>query len=66
MKEKCAKAVDYPSGVGRDTQVNDLGEVTGASVWKGTSKELVKIHVNSLIYLFSPATSVSVNEKIVM
>ena len=55
LKEKYSKAIDYPIGLVKEVIHNDLGEVTNASVWKGSSKELVKRHVNSLIYLFSPA-----------
>ena len=35
-------------------QVNDLGEVTGATILKGRYREIVKRHVNSLILLLSP------------
>lgn len=59
LKEKHMKAGDYPMGVVRDIQVNDLDEVTGATVFKGRSRELVKRHVNSLILLMRPVAESS-------
>ena len=63
LKEKFTKAIDYPLGVVREIVVNDLDEVTGATVLKGKSKELVKRHVNSLVYLFSPHVDVLENKS---
>jgi len=54
LKEKHAKASDYPMGRVRSIVTNDIDEVTGATVLKGRTGELVNRHVNSLIYLFSP------------
>ena len=47
------KAADFPMGVVQNLQVNDLGDVTGATILKGRSREIVKRHVNSLILLLS-------------
>ena len=54
LKEKHTKAADYPMGIVRKIQVNDLDEVTGATILKGKSREIVTRHVNSLILLLSP------------
>ena len=64
LKEKFTKAIDYPMGTVKEVVKNELGEITGAFVWKGRTKELVKRHVNSLIYLFSPSHDALVSDDV--
>ena len=53
LKETFTKPNDYPMGVVKEAQINDLGEVTGALILKGKSKELVKHHASVIIPLLS-------------
>jgi hypothetical protein len=51
LKETNLKPSNYPMGLIKQVQVNDLGEVTGALVFKGTTRELVKRHSSVIIPL---------------
>ena len=47
------KPTNFPLAIVREIVENRLGEVTSASIFKGSSRELVKRHVTSLIPLLS-------------
>ena len=49
IKEPLLKCLNYPMGIIREVTKNSLGEVTEALVYKGSTKELIRRHVNSLI-----------------
>ena len=51
IKEPLLKPTNFPMGIVKEIKVNSFGEVTGATVLKGKSKELTKRHVSSLIPL---------------
>ena len=53
LKDNFLKAQNYPMGIVKKIITNDISEVTGALVFKGGTKELVKRHVTSLIPLLS-------------
>jgi hypothetical protein len=53
LKEKHLKPSNYPMGIVKDIQRNVQNEVTGVTVLKGKTNEVVKRHVNSLIPLMS-------------
>ena len=50
-KGSIIKTTNFPMSIVREVQVNSLGEVTGATIMKGKSREIVKRHVSSLIPL---------------
>ncbi|XP_064097667.1 uncharacterized protein LOC135209048 [Macrobrachium nipponense] len=51
IKEPLLKPTNFPMGIVKEIKVNSLGEVTGATVLKGKSREETKRHVSSLIPL---------------
>ena len=53
LKESFTKPHDYPMGLVKEIQVNDLGEVTGATIMKGKTRELVKRHSSVIIPLLT-------------
>lgn len=53
LKEKHQKAQNYPMGIVVEVFSNNLGEVTGVKVRKGSNREIVKRHVTSVIPLLS-------------
>ena len=53
LKEAFTKPSNYPMGLVKDVEVNSLGEVTGASILKGSTGELVKRHSSVLIPLLT-------------
>ena len=53
LKEPNTKMNHYPMGLVKALQTNDLGEVTGATVLKGSSRELVKRHSSTIIPLLT-------------
>ena len=57
LKEKFTKPYKYPLGVVVDLQENELGEVAGAVVKKGSTNEYVKCHSSSLIPLLCCETT---------
>ena len=48
LKEVNTKPSHYPLALMKETVVNDLGEITGAIVFKGKSRESVKRHSSLL------------------
>ena len=48
LREDFCKPVNYPMGIIKDVIINDINEVTGATVMKG-NRELVKRHCSTLI-----------------
>ena len=54
LKEDFTKPYNYPMAVVKSIVTNDSGEVTGALLLKGKSREIVKRHSSSLIKLLSP------------
>ena len=57
LKEPYMKPFNFPMAIVKDLQINDLGEVTGAVVRKGSSRELLKRHVTSLIPILRSSNS---------
>ena len=53
LKEDMTKRSNFPMARVVDVQVNNLGEVTGASLLKGSSGEIVKRHSSTLIPLLT-------------
>ena len=53
LREPLLKPSDFPMAAVRDVQINDNGEVTGVTAYKGRTRELVKRHVSSVIPLLS-------------
>ena len=51
VKETNCKPSHYPMAIVRKLQVNDLGETTGAVLFKGATRELIKKHSSTLILL---------------
>ena len=51
IKENFCKASDYPMAVVEDVVINDLGEVTGATLKKGKTGEITKRHSSNIIPL---------------
>ena len=51
IKEPFAKPSNYPMGIVKKTVCNEMGEVTGAIVMKGKTRELLKRHSSTLIPL---------------
>ena len=49
IKEPLLKPQYYPMGIVKDVQTNEGGEVTGAMVLKGTTREITKRHASVLI-----------------
>ena len=49
LKEANTKPNHYPLGIIKQTVTNDIGEVTGALVMKGRSREIVKRHSSTII-----------------
>ena len=53
IKDSLIKPVNYPIGIIRSIVKNDMDEVTGVEVFKGDTKELVKMLVNTIIPLLT-------------
>ena len=51
IKENFCKSSDYPMAIVKDVIINDLGEVTGATLKKGKTGELTKRHSSNIIPL---------------
>ena len=51
LKEEHTKPINYPMGKVKTIKKNNIGEVVGAEILKGSSKETVKRHVTSLVPL---------------
>ena len=51
LKEINVKPNHYPMGIVKETVTNDNGEVTGALVLKGKTREIIKRHSSTLIPL---------------
>ena len=51
IKEPLLKPANSPMGIVKDVQVNSLGEVMGATILKGKTREVTKGHVSNLILL---------------
>ena len=56
LKEENMKQTNYPMGRVKSVTVNDMGEVTGAIVYKGRTGESVKRHASALIPLLRDHT----------
>jgi len=53
IKELHTKPLDYPMAIVKSVVINDLGEVTGAAVLKGSTGEIIKRHSSVLIPLLA-------------
>ncbi|XP_068224857.1 uncharacterized protein [Palaemon carinicauda] len=49
IKEPNTKTINFPLGIVKGIEENDLGETTGAIILKGKTRELIKRHVTTLI-----------------
>ncbi|XP_068218540.1 uncharacterized protein [Palaemon carinicauda] len=49
LKEVHTKPNNYPMGLVKELQYNSIGEVTGASIQKGSTREVVKRHITTLV-----------------
>ena len=49
IKEVNTKLQHYPMGIVKDVMTNENGEVTGATVLKGRTREITKRHASTLI-----------------
>jgi len=54
LVEPHLKQYNYPMGIIKSVNINTLGEVTSATVFKGKTRETVFRHSTSLILLLSP------------
>ena len=64
IKEPNTKTINFPLGIIKEIEVNDLGETTGAVILKGKTQELVKRHVTTLIpYLRKSESLTDVSES---
>jgi len=59
IKEPLTKITNYPMGIVRSITTNVNGEITGATVMKGGTREVVKRHSSTLIPLLSSDDTVS-------
>lgn len=65
IKEPNTKICNYPMAIVKSVVENIHGEVTGATVLKGTTKELVKRHSSTLIPLLTKSeTSFKISEDL--
>ena len=53
IKEPLTKITNYPMGIVRSVTTNINGEITGATIMKGGTREVVKRHSSTLIPLLS-------------
>lgn len=51
IKEDKCKIMDFPMAIVKEVTINDLGEVTGATLRKGSTGEIVKRHSSTIIPL---------------
>ena len=56
LKESNTKPNYYPLAIVRDISTNNLGEVTGVTVFKGKTREVVKRHGSTIIPLLQSGT----------
>ena len=64
LKEPNTKTINFPLGIIKEIEVNDLGETVGAVILKGRTQVLVKRHVTTLIpYLRKSETRADVSEN---
>lgn len=61
LKEVHTKPTNYPLAIVKDVTVNSLGEVTGAAVLKGKTREVVKRHSSTLIPILHANVSENLN-----
>ncbi|XP_068235640.1 uncharacterized protein [Palaemon carinicauda] len=64
LKENFTKPNDYPMGVVKEIFTNTLGEVTGATILKGKTQELVKRHSSVIIPLLTRKDEIPNNSKV--
>ena len=55
IKEENTKIHHYPMGIVTDILVNHNGEVTGATILKGKTREVTKRHSSNIIPILSPS-----------
>lgn len=63
LKEQFVKPNNYPMGIVRKITKNTKGEVTGASIFKGRTREVVKRHVSQLILLLSKDDEINTEKE---
>ena len=63
LVEPLTKQSNYPLGVVKSVNVNDLGEVSSAIVMKGKTRELVYRHASSLIRLLQSSPGPECSER---
>ena len=62
IKQPFAKPLQYPMGIVKSVEFNDLGETVSARIQKG-NKQIVHKHPNDLIFLSKGNNDVSVKDK---
>ena len=55
LKEENTKPINYPMGRVKTVKINNIGEVVGAEIVKGTSNEVVRRHASVLIPILRKA-----------
>ena len=63
LKEQYVKPNHYPLGLVKEVFINTNGEVTGAIILKGSTRELVKRHSSVIIPLLTSNAEESLNES---
>ena len=64
IKEDNTKMNNYPMGRIKETFLNDIGETTHATVLKGRTKQICKLHVTQLIPYLTVNTDTSPTHKL--
>ena len=65
IREDNCKPINFPMAVVKDTKTNINGEVTEVNLMKGTTREIVRRHVTSLIPILSQKEMLPTSKKIV-
>ena len=64
LQEDLTKIQNYPLGVVKDIVVNSQGEITGATIMKGSNREIVKRHSNTIIPLLTVSTDNEISNNV--
>ena len=63
IKEDNCKPSNYPLAIVEELQINDLGETTGAILFKGRTQEVVKRHSSTLIPMIQGIPEYAIDEN---
>ena len=64
LQEDLTKIQNYPLGVVKDIVVNSQGEITGATIMKGSNREIVKRHSSTIIPLLTVSTDNEISNNV--